>query len=64
VTLTVSAVLLLGIAAFFAVRSRAANGLAAVVLFLFGFFTAGTGAYAPIHTLCATLAGALASLRT
>ncbi|MEU6340676.1 hypothetical protein ABZ883_06965 [Streptomyces sp. NPDC046977] len=61
--LTVSAVLLLGITAYFTVRSKAANGGAAVVLFLFGFFTAGTGAYGPIHNLCTALADSLANLR-
>ncbi|WUD73802.1 hypothetical protein OG937_19965 [Streptomyces sp. NBC_00510] len=61
--LTVSAVLLLGIAAYFTVRTKAANGAAAVVLFLFGFFTAGTGAYDPIRNLCAALAASLADLR-
>ncbi|MFJ4985092.1 hypothetical protein ACIP9H_14960 [Streptomyces sp. NPDC088732] len=61
--LTVSAALLLGIAAYFTVRTKAANGAAAVVLFLFGFFTAGTGAYGPIHDLCAALAASLADLR-
>jgi hypothetical protein len=64
VTLTVSAVLVLGITSALVIRSRAATLAAAIPVFLFGFFTAGTGAYAPIHTLCATLAGALASLRT
>jgi hypothetical protein len=62
--LTFSAVVLLGIAAFFVLKSKAAGGVAALVLFLFGFFTAGTGAYGPIHDLCAALATSLAHLRT
>ncbi|MEU4095280.1 hypothetical protein [Streptomyces sp. NPDC026673] len=61
--LSISAVLLFGLAAYLAVRSKAANGAAAVVLFLFGFFTAGTGAYGPIRNLCAALAASLADLR-
>lgn len=61
--LSISAVLLFGIAAYFAVRSKAANGAAAVVLFLFGFFTAGTGAYGPIHDAVTALATSLADIR-
>jgi hypothetical protein len=63
-TLTLSAVFVLGIAAFFAVRYKATNARAATVLFLFGFFAAGTGAYGPIHHLCQAVATALANLRT
>lgn len=61
-TLTVSAVLLFGTASFFAVKSRATGGGAAVLLFLFGFFTAGTGAYGPIHDLVASFARFLSQL--
>jgi hypothetical protein len=64
VTLTVSAVLILGIASVLVIRTGTATLAAALPIFLFGFFTAGTGAYAPIHTLCATLAGTLANLHT
>ena len=63
-TLTLSAVVVLLIAAFFLLRSRAVGFGAALVLFLLGFFTAGTGAYGPIHALCASLAQSLAHLRT
>ncbi|MFC8345218.1 hypothetical protein [Streptomyces sp. NPDC057280] len=61
-TLNLSAVLLFALASVVAVRSRAANGGAAVVLFLFGFFTAGTGAYGPIRDLVASFARFLTSL--
>jgi hypothetical protein len=61
-TLTISAVLLFGVASVFAVKTKSAGGGAAVVLFLFGFFAAGTGAYEPIHNLVQASADALASL--
>ncbi|MFF4804019.1 hypothetical protein ACFY1U_37530 [Streptomyces sp. NPDC001351] len=61
-TLTISAVLLFGVASVFAVKTRSANGGAAVLLFLFGFFTAGTGAYGPIHDLVASFARFLSQL--
>lgn len=60
--LTFSAVLLLGVAAFFLLRSRAIGLGSALVVFLLGFFTAGTGAYKPIHDLCTSAATALANL--
>ncbi|KUO16712.1 hypothetical protein [Streptomyces dysideae] len=60
-TLTFSAVLLLGAASVVAVKTRASGPGAAVLLFLFGFFTAGTGAYGPIHDLVASFADFLAS---
>src|SRR3954469_12748042 len=44
----ISAVLLFGAASALAVKTKSAGGGAAIVLFLFGFFTAGTGAYDPI----------------
>ena len=62
-TLTISAVVLLGIATFFLIRSRAVGALSALAVFLFGFFTAGTGAYKPIHALCESLATALTHVR-
>lgn len=62
VTLTISAVLILAAAALTVVRARRATVPAAVVLFLLGFFTAGTGAYGPIHHLCESVATTLAHL--
>ncbi|MFD5792445.1 hypothetical protein ACFWIO_02735 [Streptomyces diastatochromogenes] len=61
-TLTISAVLLFGIASFVAIKTRSTGGGAAVLLFLFGFFTAGTGAYGPIHDLVASFARFLSQL--
>jgi hypothetical protein len=60
--LNISAVLLFGAASFFAVKTKSAGGGAAIVLFLFGFFAAGTGAYEPIHNLVQASADALTSL--
>ncbi|MFI2076243.1 hypothetical protein [Streptomyces triculaminicus] len=61
-TLTVSAAVLLGIAALIILRARHVSYGNAVVLFLFGFFTAGTGAYGPIYRLCAAIATAIPRL--
>ncbi|WP_055533310.1 hypothetical protein [Streptomyces graminilatus] len=61
-TFTVSAVLLFGIASVFAIKTKSTGGGAAVVLFLFGFFAAGTGAYEPIHDLVVSFARFLSSL--
>ncbi|MEU6448186.1 hypothetical protein [Streptomyces sp. NPDC046979] len=60
--LNVSAVLLFGAASVFAVKTKSAGGGAAVVLFLFGFFAAGTGAYEPIHNLVQASADAISAL--
>ncbi|MFF7371902.1 hypothetical protein [Streptomyces tricolor] len=60
--LNISAVLLFGAASVFAVKTKSAGGGAALVLFLFGFFTAGTGAYEPIHNLVQASADALSAL--
>jgi hypothetical protein len=60
--LNISAVLLFGAASALAVKTRAAGGGAATVLFLFGFFAAGTGAYEPIHNLVQAAADTLAEL--
>ncbi|MFJ3672261.1 hypothetical protein ACIPSE_37975 [Streptomyces sp. NPDC090106] len=57
-----SAVLLFGAASALAVKTRSAGGGAALVLFLFGFFTAGTGAYDPIRDLVAAFAHATTAL--
>ncbi|MQY14986.1 hypothetical protein SRB5_51630 [Streptomyces sp. RB5] len=62
-TFAVSAVLLFGVSSVIAVKTRSAGAGSAVVLFLFGFFTAGTGAYDPIRTLLATLAQTITQLR-
>jgi hypothetical protein len=61
-TLNISAVLLFGAASVFAVKSKSAGGGAAIVLFLFGFFAAGTGAYDPIHNVVSACADALSDL--
>ncbi|MBT2383102.1 hypothetical protein [Streptomyces sp. ISL-11] len=61
-TLTLSAVAILAVAAFFILRSRYVGPGSAIVLFLFGFFTAGTGASGPINRLCAALVHAIPSL--
>ncbi|MGW2366347.1 hypothetical protein ACWCZ5_12280 [Streptomyces sp. NPDC001667] len=63
-TLSVSAAVLFGVAAFFVLRSRYVGPGSAIVLFLSGFFTAGTGAYGPIQHLCTAIAQALPNLAT
>ncbi|MEV6004077.1 hypothetical protein AB0M25_33680 [Streptomyces griseomycini] len=55
-TFDISAVLLFGVASVFAVKTRSTGAGAAVVLFLFGFFAAGTGAYEPIRDLVKSFA--------
>ncbi|WP_339152331.1 hypothetical protein WID27_14865 [Streptomyces sp. F41] len=60
--LDISAVLLFGAASVFAVKTKSAGGGAALVLFLFGFFAAGTGAYEPIRNLVQASADALTAL--
>ncbi|MCB5177800.1 hypothetical protein [Streptomyces antimicrobicus] len=59
---SISAVLLFGTASYFAVRTKSASGGAALVLFLFGFFAAGTGAYDPITNVVRSTAEALSAL--
>ncbi|MBY8877473.1 hypothetical protein [Actinacidiphila acidipaludis] len=61
--LSISAVLLFGVASFFAVRSRATSGGAALVVFLFGFYAAATGAAGPINEFMASAAHTLAQMR-
>jgi hypothetical protein len=61
--LSVSAVVLFGAATYFAVRSRATSAGAAVVVFLFGFYAAATGAAGPINDLMASTAHAIAQMR-
>jgi hypothetical protein len=63
VILSVSAVVLFGAATFFAVRSRSTSAGAAVVVFLFGFYAAATGAAGPINDLMASTAHAIAQMR-
>ncbi|MBQ0849546.1 hypothetical protein J8N05_15195 [Streptomyces sp. BH-SS-21] len=60
--LNISAVLLFGAASALAVKTKSAGGGAAIVLFLFGFFAAGTGAYEPIRNLVQASADALSAL--
>jgi curli biogenesis system outer membrane secretion channel CsgG len=60
--LNISAVLLFGAASALAVKTKSAGGGAAIVLFLFGFFAAGTGAYEPIHHVVQACADALNAL--
>ncbi|WP_329254926.1 hypothetical protein OG223_29310 [Streptomyces sp. NBC_01478] len=60
--LNISAVLLFGAASALAVKTKSAGGGAALVLFLFGFFVAGTGAYEPIHNLVQASADTLSAL--
>ncbi|MFK4148070.1 hypothetical protein [Streptomyces sp. NPDC004065] len=60
--LSISAVLLFGAASALAVKTKSAGGGAAIVLFLFGFFAAGTGAYEPIRNLVQASADAIAQL--
>jgi hypothetical protein len=62
-TLTISAVVLLGIAAFLALKMRSAKVGAAVVLFLFGFFAAHSTAAGAINSMCQSFAHFLAHLR-
>ena len=59
----VSAILLLTIAAIFIVKAKAGGIGPAIVLFLLGFFTAGTGADGPIRDLCTSIAQFLGNLR-
>ncbi|MFI9028831.1 hypothetical protein [Streptomyces sp. NPDC053560] len=60
--MTISAAVLFGILTFALLRGRSVSGGSAIVLFLFGFFVAGTGAYGPIHDLCQAIADALTHL--
>ncbi|MGW8328065.1 hypothetical protein CG740_15485 [Streptomyces sp. CB01201] len=56
---TLSAVALFGLLTFVFLRDRAVGPMVAVVLFLFGFFTAATGAAGPIRSMCEAIATAL-----
>ncbi|WP_329334194.1 hypothetical protein OG866_12300 [Streptomyces sp. NBC_00663] len=61
-TLTLSAVLLFGAASAVAIKTRTTGPGSALLLFLFGFFAAGTGAYGPIRDLVSSFADFLASV--
>ncbi|MEV7417500.1 hypothetical protein [Streptomyces sp. NPDC089919] len=61
-TFTISAVLLFGGFSFIALKTKSAGAGAAIVLFLFGFFAAGTGAYEPITNVVKSTAEALADI--
>ncbi|QNA74182.1 hypothetical protein C8250_021745 [Streptomyces sp. So13.3] len=62
-TLSISAVLLFGVAAVFALKVKSTSFGAALVLFLFGFFAASTGASGPINDAFTSFAHFIASLR-
>ncbi|WP_030811427.1 hypothetical protein [Streptomyces sp. NRRL S-337] len=62
--LTLSAVVLFGVLAIVLLRGRHVSFATALVLFLFGFFVAGTGAYRPIYNLCQAIAQAFTHLTT
>ncbi|MCX4665116.1 hypothetical protein OG453_00250 [Streptomyces sp. NBC_01381] len=59
---TLSAVALFGVLTFVLMRGRYVGPLAALVLFLFGFFTADTGAADAVRAICRALVGALSSV--
>ncbi|WP_327291474.1 hypothetical protein [Streptomyces sp. NBC_01198] len=61
--LSVSALLLFGIASYVAVRSRATSFGGAVVVFLFGFYAASSGGAKPINQLMASVAQTIAQMR-
>jgi hypothetical protein len=63
VILSVSAVLLFGVASYFAIRSRATSFGGAIVVFLFGFYAAATGAAHPVNQVMASIAQAIADMR-
>ncbi|WP_327290758.1 hypothetical protein [Streptomyces sp. NBC_01198] len=62
--LSISAVLLFGVASLFAIRAKSTSFGAALVVFLFGFYAAATGAAGPIDQVMASLAHSLAQMRT
>jgi hypothetical protein len=61
--LSISAVLLFGAASIFAIKSRSTSFGAALVVFLFGFYVAATGAAQPINDVMTNLAHSLAQMR-
>ncbi|MFE9538499.1 hypothetical protein [Streptomyces sp. NPDC006691] len=56
---TLSAVALFGVLTVLLFRNREVGFLSALVLFLFGFFTAATGAAGPIRRMCEAILNAL-----
>ncbi|MFI5701832.1 hypothetical protein ACIA78_17565 [Streptomyces xanthochromogenes] len=56
---TLSAVALFGALTILLFRNREVGFLSALVLFLFGFFTAATGAAGPIRSMCEAILTAL-----
>lgn len=60
--LTFSAVLVFGAAAAFLLKTRSLGFGAGLVAFLFGFFTASTGASEPIRAVVEACATALADI--
>ncbi|MFK0178200.1 hypothetical protein ACIQVR_19700 [Streptomyces xanthochromogenes] len=56
---TLSAVALFGVLTILIFRNREVGFLSALVVFLFGFFTAATGAAGPIRSMCEAIANAL-----
>ncbi|MFF2923096.1 hypothetical protein ACFVTP_11950 [Streptomyces celluloflavus] len=60
--LSISAIALFGILTIALLRGRNLTFGSALVVFLFGFFVAGTGAYKPIYSLCQSVAEALSHL--
>jgi hypothetical protein len=63
VILSVSAVLLFGTGTALALRFKSTSFGAAVVVFLFGFYVAATGAATPINQFMASVAQTLADMR-
>ncbi|WP_263168132.1 hypothetical protein [Streptomyces sp. SCSIO ZS0520] len=59
---TVSGAVLFGLLTFAVMRGRLVGPGAAAVLFLFGFFVAGTGASGPINDICRSLADTVTHL--
>ncbi|MFJ8823753.1 hypothetical protein ACIREE_18455 [Streptomyces sp. NPDC102467] len=60
--LTLSAVALFGLLTFLLLRGRSVGPLAALAVFLFGFFTADTGAADAIRAVLSALANAADNL--
>jgi hypothetical protein len=63
VILSVSAVLLFGVATAVAIRSKSTSFGAAAVVFLFGFYAAATGAAEPITQIVTATAHAIGGMR-
>ncbi|WP_329370197.1 hypothetical protein OG896_29490 [Streptomyces sp. NBC_00669] len=61
--LSISAVLLFGAGTAFAIRAKSTSFGAAIVVFLFGFYAAATGAAEPITEIVTATAHAIGSMR-